>query len=502
VRQRWRLVALVVVVATGLALVLSLSADKQYDATSQLLLRGEEPINAILDPSGASRTNDPERDLNTEVELIKVGPTARVVQRRLRLDRDTDRLLDQIETETSPDSDIVRLRVRDGDPRLAARLANAFAEAYVDFRVSSARERYRQAADLARRQLLALSPLERGTVQGRDLQARERELEIASALQTGGAQLVRRASVPTSASRPRPVLSAALGGLLGVVLGLGAALVLNLVDRRFRDEHEVEAFFGLPILAAIPRPQRRGPQLDDPAQREAYGLLAANLRLSGTGRSSSVVMITSPGPAEGKTSVTLGVARAYASLGLSVVVIEADLRRPAFGRYADVSGSGGLTAVLAGGAVARELIWLDPATLQPSDGEAGEGGAIGLLPAGVLPDNPQRTLSDPGMSLVVEVARTLADIVLVDTAPVGTVNDATMIARLVEGVALVARLNQTTKDAARRATRTLGHLGADVLGVVVTDAGGSERHSYYAAAPAVRPLPAERSRTGVPGGLD
>jgi succinoglycan biosynthesis transport protein ExoP len=502
VRQRWRMIALVVAVSTGLALVLSLSADKQYDATAHLLLRGEEPINSILDPSGSSRSSDPERDLNTEVELIKIGPAARVVQRQLGLKRDTDRLLDQIETDTSPTSSIVRLRARDRDPVLAARIANAFAEAYVDFRVTSARERYRQAADLARRQLLALSPVDRRSLQGRDLEARQRELEIASALQTGGAELVRRASVPTSASRPRPELSAALGALLGLVLGVGAALVLSLVDRRLREEHEVEEFFGLPVLAAIPRPARRGAKLDDPAQVEAYGLLAANLRLSGPGRSSSVVMITSPGPGDGKTSVALGVARAYARLGLSVVAIEADVRRPAFARYADVSGSRGLTGVLAGGAVARELIWLDPATLRQVDVDDGEGGAIGLLPVGALPDNPPRMLSDPGMAVVVDAARTLADIVIVDTAPVGTVNDATMLVPLVDGVAVVARLNQTTKDAARRAKRTLGNLGADVLGVVVTDAGVRESHAYYTAGPASGAPPTGRSRSGVQGGVD
>ncbi|MDQ3849209.1 MAG: Wzz/FepE/Etk N-terminal domain-containing protein [Actinomycetota bacterium] len=480
VRQRWRLVVLIVALCTGVALMVSLSSEKQYDATAQLLLRGEEPINSLLNPNGTAASQDPERDLNTDVQLIEVGPTAHLVQRQLGLTRSTDRLLDQIEAETSSDSDIVKLRARDHDPVLAARIANAFAEAYVQVRINSARARYRQAADLAQRQVLALSPADRRTDQGTELRARQRELQIAAALQTGGVELVRRASVPTHPSRPRPKLSAALGIVLGLLLGLGVALALNLIDRRFKDEQEMEDFFGLPILASIPRPGRRATALDDPAQREAYGLLAANLRLAAAGRGSSVVMITSPSPGEGKTSVTLGVARAYARLGLSVVAIEADLRRPAFGRFADVSSSGGLTGVLAGGSLANELLWLDADTLGPSGRDAGARGAIGLLPAGGGRDNPQRTLSDPGMRLVVEVARTMADVVLVDTAPLGTVNDAAMLASLVDAVALVVRLNQTTKDAGRRAIRTLGNLGPDILGLVVTDAAASERHVYYA----------------------
>lgn len=497
VRQRWRLVLLIVAGCMGLALAISLSSEKQYDATAQLLLRGDEPINSLLDPSGAAASNDPERALNTEIQLITIGPTARSVQRRLGLARSPDALLKEVEAVSDNTSNIVRLRVRDHDPVLAARIANAFGEAYVQFRLESARQRYRGAAELAQRQLIALSPIARRSVEGRDLQARQRELAIAAALQTGGTELVRRAGVPTSAARPRPKLSAAVGGLLGLLLGVTAALGLNLIDRRFKDEHELERFFDLPILAAIPRPSRRGASTEDPGQRDAYGLLATNVRLASARGDSSVIMITSPSPGEGKTSVTLGLARSYARLGLRVIAIEADLRRPAFGRYGDMSKSTGLAGVLAGGALAAQLIWLDADTLERGEKNFGTSGAIGLLPAGQLPDNPQRALAEPGMSLVIEMARSTADVILVDTAPVGTVNDAAVLAPLVTGVAIVARLNHTTKDAARRTTRTLGNLDVEALGLVVTDARVGERHQYYSAPTTPAPSPA-----GVQGGAD
>lgn len=491
--ERWQLIALVVAVSTGLALAVSLSSEKEYVATAQLLLRGVESI-TFLDPNQASRSNDPERDLNTEVQLIKIGrPTAELAQGRLGLKRSVDTLVSQIEVVPTNTTNIVQLRARDPSPALAAAIANAFAESYVKFRVNSARQRYREAAGLARQQLLALTPEDRRTDEGRALQARQRELEIAAALQTGGAELVQRATVPSSASRPRPKLSAVVGALLGLVLGIAAALALNLVDRRFKDEHGVEQFFGLPILAAIPRPARRTDAFDDPVQREAYGLLASNLGLASVDRASAVI-ITSPSPADGKTSVTLGLARAYARLGLRVVIVEADLRRPAFGRYTDVSRSVGVTGVLADGVLTDELLWLDAETLRPTEWRADAGGAIGLLPAGEPPANPQRTLSDPKMRLVIETARTSADVVLIDSAPLGTVNDAAVLAPLVDGVVLVARLNQTTKDAGRRAIRTLRSLGTDTLGVVITGTGGSDRHLYYSAAPPLaQTRPAEKA---------
>lgn len=495
VRQRWRSVVLVVVLTTGVALAISLSGEQQYDASVELLLRGQEPVNTLLDPNAGGQSNDPERELNTEVQLIKVAANAHAVRRQLNLNRSADDLLAQIKTETSSTSNIVTLTVRDPDPVLATRIANAFATTYIQFRLNSTRGRYREAAELAQQQLRALTPSDRGTIQGRELQARQRELEIAAALQTGGAEIVRRASVPTSASRPRPKLSAGLGLVLGLILGLSASLLLNLVDRRFKDEQEIEAFFGLPVLAAIPRPARRGLELDDPAQREAYGLLAANLRLSATGQAGKVIMVTSPSPAEGKTSVTIGIARAVARLGMTVIAIEADLRRPAFSRYVHVA-SHGLIGVLGGSPLERELVWLETSNLQPVNIDDGYS-VIGLLPAGEVSANPQRMLSDPRMELILKVASATVDVVLIDTAPLGTVNDAATLARVVDGVALVARLNQTTKDAGRRASRSLDNLGCDVLGVVVTDAAVGE-DVYYSAAPPTQRV-SERSRSRVWG---
>ena len=112
IRARSRLVLAIVLVAMGVAVAISLSSAKQYDATAQLLLRGEEPVNSLLDPAGtAARSNDPERELNTQVELIKVGPSAHAVQRALGLSRSTDALL-----EAGPDRDEPHL-----GPRRAAR---------------------------------------------------------------------------------------------------------------------------------------------------------------------------------------------------------------------------------------------------------------------------------------------------------------------------------------------------------------------------------------------
>ena len=485
IRRRWLLIVLFVVLVAGTALARDLSTDKQYDATSQLLFRSTDPAEGLSGASSGSA--DPEREANTDVELIKLGSIAESVRRRLGLAVSTAQLLEQVRTETGSNSDIVSVIARDRDPERAAAIANAFVAAYVDFRVRSSRASLIQAAELAARQLEALSPEDRAAAEGRALEARRRELEIAAALQTGRVQIVQRAATPSEPAVPRPRLTLALGAIVGLLAGLVLAFALEFADRRIREERQVEEIFELPIIGAIPPgPRRRD---DDSVQREAFSLLAANLRAA-SARTSRVVMITSPQPSDGKTSVTLGVARAFARLGLRVIAIEADLRRPGFGNYITTQPSVGLTGLLAGyGTLGKELTWLDANTFEPMTLDSSRDQlALAVLPAGELPQNPQHLLSGAAMAEVVQEARAHADVVLIDTPPTAAFSDAVTLARLVDSVTIVARIDKTTKDAARRAMRVLRGVDVGFDGVVVTDVRvEAHQYGYYQAGPAAQP---------------
>jgi capsular exopolysaccharide synthesis family protein len=478
IRRRWPVVLVTTFLVLATALVVSLSGQKQYTASAELLFNSDERAQTLIGEDGDS--NDPERDLNTLVELIKLDSTANRVRQRLRLDTSVPDLLEKVETETSSTSDIVAVVATDPEPRTAAAIANTVAQEFVAYRRRSERQSLVEAARLAQSRLEALTPAERASEQGRLLEARQRELEITAALQTGGVEIVRRARVPEDPSSPRPKLSAAIGIFLGLILGAALALVLEFADRRMKDETTVEEVFGLPVLASIPPPPRRG--VDDHMQREAYGLLAANVRLASTG-DSNVVMVTSPSPGDGKTSVSLGLARALARLGARVILIEADMRRPAVGRYTGLpQQGGGLSALLMNGDrhLAHEIIWLDASTMRPVTLDALKDGlSFAILTAGSVPPNPQRLLARPEMAAVVETARSLADVVIIDTPPIGTVNDSATLGRLVDSVLIVSRLGQTTKDSARRALRVLRNITAELTGVVVTDAPTVDQYAYY-----------------------
>lgn len=470
---------MVTLLVMAAALVASFASQKQYDGQAALLFGGQDRVESLLTPDAQSNVNDPERQLNTDVSLIKLDTVADAVKRRLNLPTPTSELLDQVSAETSSSSDIVTVTARDPSPRRAAAIATAFAQEYVTYRRNAARRSFDEAAQLAQSRLDALSPQDQATEEARQLRARKRDLEINAALQTGGVEVIRKAAVPASPSRPRPKLSAALGLFLGGLLGIALALALEFADRRLKDEDSIEEVFELPLLAAIPPPPRRG--VDDHTQVESYGMLAANVRLTSTAES-QVVMVTSPSPEDGKTSVSLGLARALARLGARVILIEADLRRPSVSRYVGLPQTPGLTSLLGGGGshLAHEVTWLDATTMQPVTlGDLKEGLSFAVLPAGSVPPNPQRLLARPEMTEIVETARSLANVVIIDTPPIGTVNDSVTLARLVDSIIVVARLNKTTKDAARRALRVLRNVAAQLLGVVATDAELGDYHGYY-----------------------
>lgn len=496
IRRRMPLILLLTGVVTAVAVLLSLAQTKQYEATSRVVLSQSDPINNIIQ-SAQPINYDPEAARNTLVSLIKLEPVAERVKTAEGLDYSTSELLDKVETEVESNSDIVLVKALDPDPQTAADIATGFAEQYQLYRQDTVRAQLEDAADVTRANIGRLSPEEEASEQGRDLRAQLRQLEILAAAQRGGVEVAETADVPTDPAKPKPLLNGILAFILGFAFAVAIAVAIEFIDRRLKDEEDVENAFGMPILATIPRPARRSQTIvpgEDRGQFEGYSALATNLRFFELGPELESIMITSPGPSEGKTSVTLGTARALAALDLRVIAIEADLRRPTFSRYGIGRGAG-LSTVLAGVSdVDSSLIEVDASSLTRVDGTPpARARTFHVLPAGPVPPNPQALLARPMMTHVIEDARAMADVVLVDVPPLGTVNDPVTLANLVDGVVLVAHIGRTTRDASRRTLRLLSNVDARLLGVVVTGAAPGE--GYYGAYTSA-------SATGVPLAAD
>jgi Mrp family chromosome partitioning ATPase len=213
-------------------------------------------------------------------------------------------------------------------------------------------------------------------------------------LQTGGAELVQPANVPSSPSSPQTKRNVMLGILLGALLGICLAALLERVDRRVRSIDELEDIYGVPILARIPRSQRLsrrkaeaiGPQTQE---GEAFRVLRTNLRYFNVDDRLHSVLVTSPETGDGKSTVARTLAMTMAEMGDEVLFVEGDLRKG--GELRGVTGglASGLSNVLAGTPYEKVLIDVDVPGPHLR--------TLTVLPSGPVPPNPSELLDSAQM---------------------------------------------------------------------------------------------------------
>lgn len=490
-RERWLMVLFVTLAVAGGAAALSLSATKEYQASATLLIRPSQ-LATLIDPQASSQ-RVPERDASTNLLLITSSAVADRAARRLGPGTTSDALLESVEATLEPDADLLTLSATDTVPRRAADIANAFAEEFIRYRRESDRRRVEEAEALLRRQLEGL-PLAEGPDEepdGTRVQL-EQALERVTALRvltTGDAELVDRASPPSSASTPKPKRDIALGLVLGLIAGVGLAFLADLFDRRLKSVDDIEAAYRLRALISIPeRPRDVSTERERQAALEPFRILRNGLGTIGLDGMPKVVLVTSAVQGEGKSTVAAGLARAAALAGQSVALVEADLRRPTFHQQFQLGGDRrGLTAALVGGHPVAGLLRPALPGLR----------SLLILPAGAMPPNAAELLRSPEMKRVLGELCETVDLVILDAPPLLPVADSQVLLEHpeVDAAVLVARAYQTTRDQAKRARAVLDRndrvgLGLVVNGVREIDAG----YDYYGdtTAPAARPTSAGR----------
>jgi capsular exopolysaccharide synthesis family protein len=264
------------------------------------------------------------------------------------------------------------------------------------------------------------------------------------------------AESPTS---PRPLRDLALGALAGCLLGAGLGVLRARLDRTVKDAEEANALTGAPVIGVVLRDEALAKRHVAEAGRdmsaaEDYRQLRANLQFLKVDEPPRVIMVSSALPAEGKTTVAINLGLALADAGQSVVIVEADLRRPKVTSYLGMVAGVGLTNVLAGSADLQDVIQ----TYR-------EG--VHVLAAGPTPPNPGELLASSHMETLIDKLRSEYDFVLVDAPPVLPVADATGLAAGTDGVLMSVRYGSTRKDQLQQAAVTLDRVGADILGLVL-----------------------------------
>ncbi len=516
--RRWLILATAAVIV-AFATLRSAAQDDQYEAASKVLVGQTDPVNGLFPGAGADK--DPDRVARTNLQLIESETVAERVSQSLTSTTDppsAPELLDMVDANIEDDSDVISINVRDEDPELAAEIADVWATQFARVRDRASRRNLENAIERAETELESLPPEDTSSPRGRTIERRLSDLEIAAALQGSVVELVDRADVPDDPVEPNPGTTFLLSIPIGLLAGLLLALLVSYIDRRLKREEQVEAVTQLPVVASIPRRSERlvrrragGGVWADPVEAEAYGRLATNLRFFNFDRQVKTVLVTSAVPEEGKTTVALRLAAALAGAGQGVLAIEADLRRPTFTDYFSIQFPHGLSGVLIGATPFEDVVtrvhtsYALAAPTEEGDEAWTTAPFIEVVPAGVIPPNPNELLAGNALPQVLHEAKAHADIVLVDSAPLVPVGDAIPIANAVDGVLLVVKLGVSQRDEVRRALKLLGTLRSKVIGVVITNAERpSDKYDYYATeppapTPAIDPLgPRKRGRRPAP----
>jgi capsular exopolysaccharide synthesis family protein len=479
-RRRLPLVLLCVLVVPAVAVALSVIQKKKYTATASLLFRDPQFDQKLFGASFVPSETDPARQAATNLDLVSLQRVAALTAAQLP-GMTEQRVSSAISVGSGGQADIATIQATSRSPSFAATLANAYASTYIAFRRDADQATIRSAEIPLERQIAALPKAQRLGAPGQSLQQRLGQLDVLASLQTGGAELVQPAEVPTSPSSPKPVRNGAFGAFFGILLAIAAAIIAEARDRRLRDPAELEQLFERPVLGVLPESTaltgtdpalRSVPELD----REAFRMLWVNLRYFRLSRDIRSVLITSADRADGKSTVAWGLALMAAHAGPRTLLVEADLRNPSLASRFDAPAQHGLTSVLMGDVGLREAVV--GLSLPGTQHDSNPPRTLDVLFAGRRPPDPTDLVQSQRMADFLRQVEQEYELVVIDTPPAAIVSDAIPLISMVRGVIVVGRLGNTFREHARRLRQQLENLEAPTLGVVVNSMPESYQYGY------------------------
>ena len=302
---------------------------------------------------------------------------------------------------------------------------------------------------------------------------RQKEIDITGPMKTNNVRVLERAIVPEVPVRPRPIQNLLLGLLMGVGLGVGLAFAIEALDNTLKTQADVEQFLGTPVLGLVPiigaAPGAESVQVGDNLRERDLGVfldpksvaaeccrsIRTNILFMSPDRPLKIMVVTSPSPQEGKTTTAINLGVTMAEAGGRVLIIDTDMRRPRLHRSFGVPNQTGISSVIVGKATLEEAI---KRTDVPN---------LDVLTCGPVPPNPSELLHTSRFGLVLADCAKLYDRIILDSPPTSAVTDPAVLGNLADGVVLVIKAGETTREAAMHARRQLATAKARLFGVVV-----------------------------------
>lgn len=433
-RTRWMIICATITVTVLGAVAVNLLTTPLYQASTRLFVSAT---------SGASVTEMYQGNLFSQQRVISYTELAMgetLAQRtldKLDLDMTATELQGNVKATSKTDTVLIDVTVTDESPVRARDIADALSDEFV---------------------------------------AMVRELETPPGGSEPDARVVveQRASIPNNPVVPKTTRNIAFGVVLGLVLGLGLAVLRDLLDNTVKDRETLEDIAGVGIVGSIPldKERRREPAIsfenDNSAIAEAFRKLRTNLQFLAVDDPPRVIVVTSSMPNEGKSTTAINLALALAEAEHNVVIVDGDLRRPRLDKYLDLVGSVGFSTVLAGGVSLDEVV------------QKTRFSGLSALTSGTIPPNPSELLGSNAAKNVLDELRAHFDYVLVDSSPLLAVTDAAILAANADGVLIAARFGHTKRDHLSQAVGHLKDVGARLLGAVftMTPTRGGSSYSY------------------------
>jgi succinoglycan biosynthesis transport protein ExoP len=490
--RKWLILAIAIPVI-AMAILYSYLRTPVYSATAKIYVR--PPIGSLLQPS---RPGD--ISARTETNLATSVAVARLARDNLSPAPPVDELLKHVTADMSEGTQVLSISFSDPDPVRAKQGAKAFADAYLAYRQQQTQGLIQQNVDADTTQLQTigkqiqqvstqLQQLPQGSPRRADLQTRlalfssqslalQNDLVQLQTITTNPGEVIDPASVPTSPASPRHVIDVVIGIVLGLVLAIGVALVRERSSDAVRTPADLEEGLGAPVLASIPKMGWRG--------RERVGLVVARgrrtpaadgyrrlrtslLSMTASGEAKTV-LITSAVSGEGKTAVVANLGAGLAEIGRRVIIVSADLRSPALHRLFSAKARDhlGLSEVLSDGVSPSKAIQeTDVANLR-------------FVPTGSLSTQlePVNLLQTERMTELLAACRRDADFVLIDSPAVLGVPDSLVLARLADGVMVVADARRARYEDVTIARDQLERSGGTVIAGVLNRIEVSRRNRH------------------------
>jgi capsular exopolysaccharide synthesis family protein len=430
-RRRWLGVLIIALTTLALVSTVTLVMPKKYTATTQLFIAvAGESVTDL-----AQGSNFTEKQMSSYAEVAMSPRVLTPVIDQLGLRTTPKELAQSVEATAQAGKVILEIAASDPDPTRAAQIANAVGD-----------ELAKAAGDLSPQK-------ENGT----------------KAVQ---ATTIAEAEVPDEPSFPNVPLNLGVGLILGLLLGLGVAVLRHVLDTRVRNEDDVRSLTDSPILGVIAYNQNvpSHPVIlrDQPlaAPSEAVRRLRTNLQFIDIADRPKSIVISSSIPGEGKSTMAINLAVSLADTGSRVILVDADLRQPSIADYVGIEGRVGLTTVLIGRAAVEDVV-------QPLGTTS-----LDLLPAGQIPPNPSELLGSMTMALLLERLSAVYDMVLLDSPPLLPVTDAVVLSKMAGGALVVVGADRVHRPQLQQSLESLETAGAHIFGLVMNKIALREATAY------------------------